>query len=299
MTVAVALLGAITTAVERTESLDLRWLLAALVLQVGSLAFLGFAWRNILAAAYPGRVPIFSVVAAYVAGAALNGFVPARAGEGAKVALARARIPGSRFATIAGSLSVLLLADGVLGAGVGGALWATGVLPTVPVPLPNWGAAPRVISGALLALAVAVVGRFGLVRLRSLLASILDGLMVLRSPAGYLCRVLPFQIGGWTCRISVVYFLLHAFHIDASLATVLLVVVLSGASTAVPAPGGGGSQQILSIYALHGTISAGGALSFSLVMQVGVTAVNTAVGLAAAMLLVRSRPLAALRSARA
>ena len=93
MTVAVALLGAITTAVERTESLDLRWLLAALVLQVGSLAFLGFAWRNILAAAYPGRVPIFSVVAAYVTGAALNGFVPARAGEGAKVALARARIP--------------------------------------------------------------------------------------------------------------------------------------------------------------------------------------------------------------
>jgi ABC-2 type transporter len=63
---------------------------------------------------------------------------------------------------------------------------------------------------------------------------------------------------------------------------------------------GAGSQQILATYALQGVISTAAAVSFSVSMQVGVTAVNTAVGLAATMLLFRTmRPIAAARSARA
>jgi hypothetical protein len=102
------------------------------------------------------------------------------------------------------------------------------------------------------------------------------------------------------CRIGVVYFVLQAFRIEAGLETALLVVVLNGLSTAVPVPGGAGSQQILATYALQGVISTAAAVSFSVSMQVGVTAVNAAVGLAATMLLFRTmRPIAAARSARA
>jgi hypothetical protein len=136
------------------------------------------------------------------------------------------------------------------------------------------------------------VGRF--------LVSAARGLAIMRSPSLYARSVLPFQLGAWACRIGVVYFVLQAFRIEAGLETALLVVVLNGLSTAVPVPGGAGSQQILATYALQGVISTAAAVSFSVSMQVGVTAVNTAVGLAATMLLFRTmRPIAAARSARA
>jgi hypothetical protein len=119
------------------------------------------------------------------------------------------------------------------------------------------------------------------------------------SPWLYLRTVLPFQLAAWACRIGVVYFVMEAGRIEAGVATAVLVVVLNGAATAVPVPGGAGSQQVLATYALQGVVSAAAAVSFSLSMQVGVTAVNTAVGLAAVMLLFRTlRPVAALRAAR-
>ena len=57
---------------------------------------------------------------------------------------------------------------------------------------------------------------------------------------------------------------------------------------------------MLATYALQGAVSAATAVSFSLGMQVGLTVVNTTVGLVALMLLFRTvRPAGAIRSARA
>ena len=106
----------------------------------------------------------------------------------------------------------------------------------------------------------------------------------------------PFQLAASACRI--VYFVLKAFRIDAGVEAAALVVVLNGAATVVPVPGRAGSQQVLAMYALQGVISATGAVAFSLSMQVGVTVVNTTVGLAALMILFRTwRPVTALRAA--
>jgi uncharacterized membrane protein YbhN (UPF0104 family) len=281
------------------QDLDWRFLVLALALQLATLACRAFAWRNVLAAAYPQqRIPVFSLGCAYAAGIALNAYLPARGGEGAKVALARAQIPGSCIATIASSLAILLVVDALFGASLIAVLWATGVLPKLPA-VPELGFAP-------VAAAVAVTAVLGVMAWRSrarcgrLLSSAARGLAIMRSPLLYVRSVLPFQLGAWACRIGVVYFVLEAFRIDAGLTTALLVVVLGGLSTAVPVPGGAGSQQILAAYALQGVISTAAAVSFSLSMQVGTTAVNTAVGLAAAMLLFRTmRPLAAARAARA
>jgi uncharacterized membrane protein YbhN (UPF0104 family) len=108
------------------------------------------------------------------------------------------------------------------------------------------------------------------------------------------------MLGAWACRVAVIFLTLHAFHIHASFGTAALVAVLSGASAAVPVPGGGGSQQALATYALHGSVSTASAMSFSFGMQFGVTALNSVIGLAAAMVLFRTlRPLAAVRAARA
>jgi len=281
------------------QDLDWRFLVLALTLQLTTLAFRALAWRNVLAAAYPQRqIPVFSLGCAYAAGMALNAYLPARGGEGAKVALARAQIPGSCVPTIAASLTVLVVVDAIFGASLIIALWATGVLPTLP-SVPGLGFAP--VAAALAAVIVlGVIARRSRAMLGRLLESATRGLAILRSPALYARSVLPFQLGAWASRIGVVYFVLQAFRIEAGLETALLVVVLHGLSTAVPVPGGAGSQQILATYALQGVISTAAAVSFSVSMQVGVTAVNTAVGLAATMLLFRTmRPIAAARSARA
>ena len=287
-------------AAERISKLDGRFLALALALQLATLAFRALAWRNVLAAAYPRRaVPLFSVGCAYAAGVAANAFLPVRGGEGVKIALARSQIPASSVATIAAALSVVMLLDATLGACVIVALWATGVLPSLP-SLPTVDASPVAvaIAAAVTIAAGLLARRFG-GAIRRLLFSAARGLAILRSPWLYLRTVLPFQLAAWACRIGVVYFVMEAFRIEAGVATAVLVVVLNGAATAVPVPGGAGSQQVLATYALQGVVSAAAAVSFSLSMQVGVTVVNTAVGLAAVMLLFRTlRPVAALRAAR-
>jgi uncharacterized membrane protein YbhN (UPF0104 family) len=281
------------------QDLDWRFLALALTLQLTTLAFRSLAWRNVLAAAYPARrIPVFSLGCAYAAGIALNAYLPARGGEGAKVVLARAQIPGSSVPTIAASLTVLAMVDAVFGASLIAALWATGVLPKLP-SVPALGFA-HVVAAVAAIVVFFLIGRRYRAGVGRFLVSAARGLAIMRSPSLYARSVLPFQLGAWACRIGVVYFVLQAFRIEAGLETALLVVVLNGLSTAVPVPGGAGSQQILATYALQGVISTAAAVSFSVSMQVGVTAVNTAVGLAATMLLFRTmRPIAGARSARA
>jgi uncharacterized membrane protein YbhN (UPF0104 family) len=120
---------------------------------------------------------------------------------------------------------------------------------------------------------------------------------VLRTPARYGRTVLLPQAGAWACRVGTVFALLAAFGLPASIPLAALVVVLGGLSTLVPAtPGGAGAQQLLVVYGLHGAASTANALSFSIGMQLGVTAVNTLIGLTAAMILLRTfRPVAAFR----
>jgi uncharacterized membrane protein YbhN (UPF0104 family) len=298
-----ALAGAVFGIVDRVQDLDARFLVPALVLQVSTLGFRALAWRNILAAAYGRQIPVFSVTCAYATGVALNGFVPARGGEAAKVALVRARVPGSSVATIAGSLSVICVLDAVIASSIVGTMWSTGAIPSLPLPpLPD----PHQVITALAvvvavgALAIAFAAERCSFRILPLLVSIASGFKVLRSPRQFLCGVLPLMLGAWACRVAVIFLTLHAFHIHASFGTAALVAVLSGASAAVPVPGGGGSQQVLATYALHGSVSTASAMSFSFGMQFGVTALNSVIGLAAAMVLFRTlRPLAAVRAARA
>jgi uncharacterized membrane protein YbhN (UPF0104 family) len=274
--------------------LDGRLLLLALILQLGGLGLRAVVWRNVLAAAYPNqRVPVAPVAGAYAAGVGLNAFLPARGGELVKLALVRSRIHGSAVSTIAATLTVVVLLDLVLGALLLGGLAAFGV---TAVQLPSVGLAPVAVCAA------AVVATLVLLRLRPrrarlLLAHLAQGTAVLRTPGRYLRTVVPFQLAAWACRIGVAFFVLAAYGIDAGLATAALLVVLNGLSTVVPVPGGVGTQQVLAAYALRGVAPLAGAVTFSVGLQVGITAVNTLVGLTALMLMLRTAsPLAAMRS---
>ena len=288
-------LDALEAAGAQLVALDGRFLLAALVLQLGSLGFRAVVWRNVLAAAYPDRqVPLASVAGSYAVGVAMNAFLPARGGEIVKLALVRTRIQGSTVSTVAATLSVVLLVDAAFGGLLLLILAALGVAP-VP-PLPSVGTLPIVAAVALLAGGV-VAYRFRPRGAKSFLAHVAQGAAILRSPGRYARTVAPFQLAAWSCRIGVAFFVLYAFGIHAGIASAALVVVLNGLSTAVPVPGGVGTQQVLAAYALRGLVPLAGAVSFSIGLQVGVTAVNTLVGLTALMLMFRTvRPFGALRS---
>ena len=294
------LIDAVDSAAAQIAELDTRFLLPALVLQLVALALRAFAWRGVLAAAYPGRrMPLASVGTAYVTGVALNAFTPARGGELAKVAIVRARVPGTTVPTIVASLAVVGALDLVLGGALLLGVWSAGGIPALPTP----GVAVLPIgAGVVAAVAVAtpVVHRLRPELVRRTLARLAQGFAVLRSPRRYLLTVVPFQLGAWAARIGVVFLVLSAFNIEATLLMAALVVVLNGAATATPVPGGAGTQQVLATYALYGAVSVATAVSFSVGLQVGVTVVNTTVGLVALMLLFRTvRPLTAVASTRA
>jgi uncharacterized membrane protein YbhN (UPF0104 family) len=175
----------------------------------------------------------------------------------------------------------------------------TGAIPFASsVPSPS---ATALLAGGVavgVAVAVALAAPRVASRLRTLRRHVAQGGAILKTPRRYARQVVLVQAGAWTCRIAVVFFLLAAFGLPASVSTAGLVMVVAGLSTLVPlTPGGAGTQQVMLTYALHQTAAAAAAVSFSVGMQAGVTVVNALLGVAAAMVAFRTlRPLAAVRS---
>ena len=63
------------------------------------------AWRNAIAAAYPDtEVPYRAVYASYVSAVGVNAVVPARVGDIVKVFLAKRKIEGTNYPTLAATL---------------------------------------------------------------------------------------------------------------------------------------------------------------------------------------------------
>jgi uncharacterized membrane protein YbhN (UPF0104 family) len=297
-------------AADRIAAVDPRLAAAALILQLSIFVFRAIAWRNALAAAYPEEhVSYLGVGAAYAVGVGLNGVVPARGGEVAKIALVRLQLPSSSVSAIAASGAVILMLDALIGGSLLATALATGGVESLPAP-PGVHALGPLVEGQPVAAAAVVCACLVLLglavrrardRITGFKTQFARGVAVLRTPRRYVRTVMAPQLAAWLCRIGVVLCLLAAFGLPATVPVALLVIVLGSVSTAVPAaPGGLGTQQLLLVYALREVASGATILTFSLGMQAGITAVNTVVGLTAAMLVFRTRrPLAALRTLRA
>ena len=287
---------------------DPRLALLALTLHLSNIAFRSLAWTNVLRAAYPDRrVPLLGIAGAYAAGMALNSFVPARGGDVAKIALVRTRIRGSSVPAIGSSMGVLSAFDALVGATVILLLATFGQIPSppglpgLPAVVGSVAAHPALVGVAavlLLGAGLAVSRRWA-PRVRPFWEGFRQGFAILGSPRRYATEVVPVQLAAWTCRIGAAYFLLAALNVPASLSAAAIVVVVGGLSTLVPTPGGVGTQQVMLAYLLHTTASTATIVSFSVGMQAAVTTLNLVIGLAAAMLMLRTiRPLGALRSLR-
>lgn len=290
--------GHLSTFAETFAEVDPQLLALAALLHVSNHVLRSFAWRSVLVAAYPERrVSMTGVTAAYASGVALNAMLPARGGDAAKLAIARAEIRGSTLMTIGATMTVLLPFDLIAAAAVILLLTVAG---STPVAV-NWDSATAAVGWltdhlalaipvAMLGLAATVLAvRYLRPRIRQTWERVRQGGAILRTPRRYALQVALPQTVGWVCRIGVVMCLLAAFGLPASPATAALVMVVAGASTVVPlTPGGAGTQQVFLAYALSEAASSAAVVSFSVGMQAGITAVNALLGLGAAMVACRS-----------
>jgi uncharacterized membrane protein YbhN (UPF0104 family) len=248
-------------------------------------------------------VPLLTVASAYAVGVGLNALLPGRGGDAAKIALLRGGLPGTSVATIASSMSVLVLFDLLAATVLVLVLALAGAVPFAPAPpsAPAW-LGDHLLLAAAAAVALACLLVAGLRRARRPLARLWSqaqlGGAILRTPGAYAHRVALVQAGAWGCRIGVVFSLLAAFGLPASVSGAALVMVLTGASTLVPlTPGGAGTQQVVLAYVLSERATTAAILAFSVGMQAGITLVNAILGVTAAMVAFRTlRPIGATRA---
>jgi len=271
----------------------------ALGLHFGKVVLRTFAWRNILAAAYPGtRMPWWSIFGAYVAGVGVNSIVPGRGGDLVKLYLVRHRVPAATYTTLASTLLAETVLDLVLALAI--FLWALtqGVLPGLHV-LPNlpsfdWGWLLGHTKASATVVALLTVGAIALwwwasQHVSDFRARIGLGLVILRDRRRYAREVASWQLASWVLRIASLYFFLEAFHVHASIHNALLAQVVDSLSTLLPfSPGGVGTKQGFLVFVLKGEASTSRLLAFSVGQYVAVTLFNVAVGAIAIFAMLRT-----------
>lgn len=264
-------------------------LLIGLTLHLCSIGFKAAGWRAILRAAIPrGRVPVKPVVLAMYSGVALNGVLPARAGEVLRLFLVRQRVANTTYPMLASSLlaempftttaSILLI------------IWASssGALPSLP-GLPafevSWIAAHPTPIGVTLILAVGVVGATLILlgpRLSRFWEQVGAGVTCLRQPGIYLRTVLPWHLLWWGSGLAAAFFFLEAFGVTSSLNNALLALVAAAIAGGIPlTPGGLGAKQALLLVLLAGQGTTTAVVAFSIGMEVTIIVGQLVAGLLA------------------
>jgi uncharacterized membrane protein YbhN (UPF0104 family) len=262
---------------DQIRSISLPLLLLALGLHTCETLLNAFAWRNVLAAAYPRGVAEFKpILGAYGGGIALNAILPAQAGTVAMLGLLRARIRGS---------TVL----GVLGAGVVqnaffllvGALLCVVLVVSRPAAFDlkaAWLTNHLLLgAGVLVALAIVawVLGR----RFRDRLAAAQEGAAILGSPRRYAGQVLAVELASYVVRMAVTATFMYAYDVPVSVRAVLLVTAVNSISTTFAAtPGGVGTQQALASVVLRNYAPAHIVTAFSLGQQLILAAWDVVLG---------------------
>ncbi|HET8592023.1 MAG TPA: lysylphosphatidylglycerol synthase transmembrane domain-containing protein [Solirubrobacterales bacterium] len=247
----------------RLAEIDSLAMAVALAFYLAHLLARSRAWQNVLRAAYPDRkVPYPQIAAAYVAGAGLNSFIPARVGDAVKIFLAKRSIRRSTYTTVVSSFFVGSVFDTTAGILVFLYALSLGLLPQPP-ELPDlpafdisfWAENPSFLLFFLTTLVIAVVITFALLarRVEAFWDHVKQGAVVLTNPGRYLRTVASWQGIGWLCRFFAIWFFLDAFHIGGTFQNVMLVMSVATISTLLPlTPGGAGAQQALLVATLVG-----------------------------------------------
>ncbi len=273
---------------------DVNWSFLGIVafLQVVKISCAARAWQNAIVASYPGKRSSFPMVfGAVCAGTAVGSIVPAHGGDAVRVVIAKRRVPGSTYTTIASTLLVRAPVDTLLAVSFFLFLFWQGVLPGHTL-LPHRPAfdfswffghpKETIIIAGTIALVLTALALWAWVTIREFKKRVRQGVNGLFDWRYYLRRILPWQLADWSLRVVIVFFALLAFHMPATLHNSLLAQGTSSLSALLPiSPSGIGTEQALLLSVLHGVAPGTLIVAFSFGTKLITSLVNIVLGFAA------------------
>jgi uncharacterized membrane protein YbhN (UPF0104 family) len=255
----------------------LGYLVAGWTLQTVQTTLTALGWYFILRAAYPRAPVLYSqILAAYAAGVALNGFLPANIGTFVMLLMYVAIVPGANFPGVVGGMLVQKIFFTLAGAFVYVYLFAT-VAGTFErqfkLPHDHPALTLAVIAGGLLL--IVVLARLFRRKLRELVKKAAQGGAILAHPRAYLVRVALPSFVAWLAKLGVIAVFLAGYGIAVTFHSVMSVAGGNSiANTVSVTPGGVGVNQATNVAALGNVTDAATATAYSLGQQLAITAWN-------------------------
>ncbi len=259
------------------KEISLGYIVAGVFFQTIQTTLTALAWYFILVAGYPaGEFRYRDILAAYAAGVAMNGFLPANIGTFASLLMYMALIRGATFAGILGAMTVQKIFYTAIGVFVYLYLFIT-VPGTFNLQL-------GVIDNHRLLVPLLIVGvvvlTYLLIRhfwgkIRGLWEKAKQGGAILARPRDYVVKVLLPSFGSWVAKLVVIGIFLAAYNIPVTFHTIMSVVGGNSlANTVSFTPGGVGITQAVNSVSLSSVTTTTNAAAYSLGQQLIVTAWN-------------------------
>ncbi len=257
--------------------IGLGYLLAGWTLQTAQTTLTAFGWYSILRFAFPdGGVTYLQILAAYAAGVALNGFLPANIGTVVSLLMYVAIIRGANLPGVLGGMVVQKIFFTVAGAFVYVYLFLS-VPGSFDISLPTLHDHPVLILGIVAGagMLLVILGRLFWHKLRALWAKAVQGGAILAQPREYALRVALPSFGAWLAKLGVIAVFLAGYGIAVTFHTVMSVMGGNSiANTVSVTPGGVGVNQAANVASLDGVTDAATATAYSLGQQLAITGWN-------------------------
>jgi uncharacterized membrane protein YbhN (UPF0104 family) len=258
-------------------SIDIQYLAVGFMFQTVQTTLTAFAWFAVLRAGFPRSVPRYrEVLAAYAAGVAMNGFLPANIGTFVMLLMFVALIPTATFPGVVGGMVVQKIFFTVAGTFVYVYLFLSvagsfelelNLLHDHPVLV------PVIVIGAVLLILFLV--RTFWSRLKGLWEKAKEGAAILARPRDYFLQVALPSLGAWLAKLAVIATFLAAYGIPVTFHTIMSIIGGNSLSNTFAAtPGGVGVNQAINAASLRDVTDTATATAYSLGQQLSITAWN-------------------------
>jgi uncharacterized membrane protein YbhN (UPF0104 family) len=246
-------------------------------LQTVQTTLTALGWYFILRAGFPSSPVLYrQVLAAYAAGVALNGFLPANIGTFVMLLMFVAIIPGANLPNVLGGALVQKIFFTLAGAFVYIYLFASvpGTFERqLKFPHDHPALTLLVIGGGVLL--IVFLARVFRRKLHGLVEKAKEGCAIVTRPREYLVRVALPSFGAWLAKLGVIAIFLSGYGIAVTFHTVMSVMGGNSiANVASVTPGGVGVNQAANVAALNNVTDAATATAYSLGQQLAITTWN-------------------------
>jgi uncharacterized membrane protein YbhN (UPF0104 family) len=264
-------------------AISIQYIVAGVALQTVQTTLTALGWWYILRAGFPrAEIPYRSILAAYAAGVALNGFLPANIGTLVSLLMYVALVHGSTFPGILGAMVVQKIFFTIAGTFVYLYLFLS-VAGSFELQLGLFAnhtlLAIILIGGGLFLLVL--LGRIFWSKLKGLWEKAKQGGAILAEPRKYFVQVVIPSFGAWAAKLGVIAVFLAAYSIPVTFHTVMTVAGGNSLANTVSAtPGGVGINQAINTASLSDVTTPANATAYSVGQQLVVTAWNVLFGIA-------------------